>query len=73
MELDILAIGAHPDDVELCCSGTLAKAIHEGNRVGIIDITQGELGTRGTRSIRAVPTETAPPAPPQAGSWRGFG
>ena len=53
MELDLLAIGAHPDDAELCCSGTLAKAVHEGKRVGIVDITEGELGTRGTRDIRA--------------------
>ncbi|MBI4546998.1 MAG: bacillithiol biosynthesis deacetylase BshB1 [Ignavibacteriae bacterium] len=53
MELDILAVGAHPDDVELCCSGTLAKAVKQGYKVGIIDLTKGELGTRGTREIRA--------------------
>ena len=53
MELDILAIGSHPDDVELCCGGTLAKSVRLGHRVGILDLTEGELGTRGTRSIRA--------------------
>jgi bacillithiol biosynthesis deacetylase BshB1 len=52
MELDILAIGAHPDDVELCCGGTLAKAVTAGYRVGILDLTEGELGTRGSRSLR---------------------
>ncbi|MGV4415321.1 bacillithiol biosynthesis deacetylase BshB1 [Chryseobacterium sp. T1] len=53
MKLDILAFGAHPDDVELSCSGTLAKLIAEGKKVGIIDLTQGELGTRGTNITRA--------------------
>lgn len=48
MKLDILAFGAHPDDVELGCSGTLAKEISLGKKVGIIDLTQGELGTRGS-------------------------
>lgn len=48
MKLDILAFGAHPDDVELGCSGTLAKEIALGKKVGIIDLTQGELGTRGS-------------------------
>lgn len=48
MKLDILAITAHPDDVELCCSGTLLAQIALGKKVGIIDLTQGELGTRGT-------------------------
>jgi bacillithiol biosynthesis deacetylase BshB1 len=46
MKLDILAFGAHPDDVELGCSGTLAKEISLGKKVGIIDLTRGELGTR---------------------------
>ena len=50
--IDILAIGAHPDDVELGCSGTIAKEIAEGKKVGIIDLTRGELGTRGTAEIR---------------------
>ena len=48
MKLDILAFGVHPDDVELGCSGTLLSAINEGKKVGIIDLTQGELGTRGS-------------------------
>lgn len=52
MKLDILAIGAHPDDVELSCSGTIAKEISKGKKVGIIDLTRGELGTRGTPEIR---------------------
>ena len=52
MKLDILAIGAHPDDVELGCSGTLAKEIHLGKSVGILDLTRGELGTRGSADIR---------------------
>ena len=52
MKLDILAFGVHPDDVELGCSGTLLSAIQEGKRVGIIDLTQGELGTRGTIHTR---------------------
>lgn len=50
--LDILAFGAHPDDVELGCGGTLAKEISLGKKVGIIDLTRGELGTRGTAAIR---------------------
>ncbi len=53
MELDILAIGAHPDDVELGCSGTLAKAAEAGYSVGLLDLTEGELGTRGSRKIRS--------------------
>lgn len=53
MKLDILAFGAHPDDVELSCSGVLAKEISKGKKVGIIDLTQGEMGTRGSREIRA--------------------
>lgn len=52
MKLDILAFGAHPDDVELGCGATLAKEISKGKRVGIIDLTRGELGTRGTAEIR---------------------
>ena len=53
MKVDILAIGAHPDDVELGCGGTLAKLISEGKKVAIVDLTQGELGTRGTNITRA--------------------
>ena len=52
MKLDILAFGAHPDDVELSCGGTLIKQIDEGFSVGIIDFTTGDLGTRGTSEIR---------------------
>jgi len=52
MKLDILAFGAHPDDVELSCSGTLIKHISLGKKVGIVDLTRGELGTRGTPAIR---------------------
>jgi bacillithiol biosynthesis deacetylase BshB1 len=52
MKLDILAFGAHPDDIELGCSGTIAKEISLGKKVGIIDLTRGELGTRGTIEIR---------------------
>lgn len=49
---DILAIGAHPDDVELGCGGTLAKLISEGKKIAIVDLTRGELGTRGSKEIR---------------------
>ncbi|KJD36155.1 GlcNAc-PI de-N-acetylase [Tamlana sedimentorum] len=59
MKLDILAFGAHPDDVELGCGATLAKEISEGKKVGIIDLTQGELGTRGTAKTRAEEAEDA--------------
>ncbi len=52
MKLDILAFGAHPDDVELGCSGTIAKEVSLGKKVGIIDLTRGELGTRGSVAIR---------------------
>ncbi len=52
MKLDILAIGAHPDDVELGCGATLAKEVTGGKKAGIIDLTRGELGTRGSAEIR---------------------
>ena len=52
MKLDILAIGVHPDDVELGCSGVLINEIRAGKKAGIIDLTQGELGTRGTMETR---------------------
>ena len=52
MKLDILAFGAHPDDVELGCAGTILKEISLGKTVGIIDLTRGELGTRGSALIR---------------------
>jgi bacillithiol biosynthesis deacetylase BshB1 len=59
MKLDILAFGAHPDDVELGCSGTIAKEISLGKKVGIIDLTRGELGTRGSVEIRNSESEAA--------------
>lgn len=52
MKLDILAIGVHPDDVELGCSGTLINEVKLGKKIGIVDLTQGELGTRGTVETR---------------------
>jgi len=52
MKLDVLAIGAHPDDVELSCAGTLVRLVRQGRHVGILDLTAGELGTRGSREIR---------------------
>lgn len=52
MKLDLLAIGVHPDDVELGCSGTIINEVKLGKKVGIIDLTQGELGTRGTIETR---------------------
>jgi len=52
-KLDILAFGVHPDDVELGCSGTILASIVQGKRVGIVDLTQGELGTRGTAETRS--------------------
>jgi bacillithiol biosynthesis deacetylase BshB1 len=52
MKLDVLAIGVHPDDVELSCSGTMLNELKRGKKVGILDLTQGELGTRGTIETR---------------------
>ena len=52
MKLDILVFGAHPDDVELGCAGTILKHIKQGFKVGILDLTNGELGTRGTIETR---------------------
>jgi bacillithiol biosynthesis deacetylase BshB1 len=52
MKLDILAFGVHPDDVELGCAGTIMAAIDQGKKVGIVDLTRGELGTRGTSTTR---------------------
>ena len=57
MKLDILAFAAHPDDVELSCSATLMKHIDMGKKVGIIDLTQGELGTRGNIESRYAEAE----------------
>ena len=53
MKTDLLFIVAHPDDVELCCAGTVFKHIEMGYSVGIIDLTAGELGTRGNAALRA--------------------
>lgn len=59
MKLDILAFGSHPDDVELGCSATIAKEVQKGKKVGIVDLTQGELGTRGTAQTRKDEAEGA--------------
>ena len=59
MKLDILVFGAHPDDVELACGGTIIKEVQSGRNVGIIDLTRGELGTRGTSDIRNMETKKA--------------
>lgn len=53
MKLDILVMAAHPDDAELGCAGTIARHVAEGYKVGVVDFTQGELGTRGTAQTRA--------------------
>jgi bacillithiol biosynthesis deacetylase BshB1 len=52
MKLDILAIGAHPDDIELSCGGTVLSHVSQGYKVGLLDLTRGELGTRGTPETR---------------------
>jgi N-acetylglucosamine malate deacetylase 1 len=59
MKLDVLAIGAHPDDVELGCGGTLAGLARQGRRVGILHLTRGESGTRGTAEERLAEAERA--------------
>ena len=59
IKLDILAFGAHPDDVELGCGGTIAKEIANGKKVGIIDLTRGELGTRGDSETRDIESSDA--------------
>ena len=59
MEVDILAFGAHPDDVELGCGGTIIKEIKNGKKVGIIDLTRGELGTRGNADTRDIESKLA--------------
>ena len=59
MKLDILAFGSHPDDVELGCGGTLGKHIALGKKVGIVDLTRGELGTRGSVEIRDEEAKTS--------------
>jgi bacillithiol biosynthesis deacetylase BshB1 len=69
MKLDLLAIAAHPDDVELTCGGTLLKTAQLGYKTGILDLTQGEMGTRGTPETRAMEAATA--AKILRVSWRG--
>ncbi|MBN8697554.1 MAG: bacillithiol biosynthesis deacetylase BshB1 [Bacteroidetes bacterium] len=59
MKLDILAVGVHPDDVELSCSGTVLKHIALGKKVGILDLTCGELGTRGSGELRLIEAQEA--------------
>ena len=59
IKLDALAIGAHPDDVELACGGTLLKLVSLGYRVGVLDMARGEMGTRGSAEIRAREAEAA--------------
>ncbi len=59
MPVDVLAIAAHPDDVELTCGGTLTKLKQRGYRFGIVDLTRGEMGTRGTPEIRATEAKRA--------------
>ena len=59
MKLDILAFGAHPDDVEISCGGTLLKYASQGKKIGIIDLTQGELSTRGNIELRAKESQKA--------------
>ncbi len=58
-QIDILAIGAHPDDVELCAGGTVLKAISQGKTVGLLDLTQGELGTNGDGPTRLLEADAA--------------
>ena len=69
MKLDLLAIAAHPDDVELTCGGTLIKMAERGYKLGILDLTAGEMGTRGTSEIRA--REAAKAAKILGAKWRG--
>jgi len=59
MKLDILVLAAHPDDAELSCSGIILNQISKGQKVGIVDLTQGELGTRGSVEIRYKEAEKA--------------
>jgi N-acetylglucosamine malate deacetylase 1 len=69
MKLDLLAIAAHPDDVELTCGGTLLKMANKGYKTGILDLTAGEMGTRGTPQTRA--REAALAAKILKAAWRG--
>jgi bacillithiol biosynthesis deacetylase BshB1 len=69
MKIDLLAIAAHPDDVELTCGGTLIKMARRGYKTGVLDLTAGEMGTRGTPETRA--KEAAKAAKLLGVSWRG--
>ena len=69
MKLDLLAIAAHPDDVELTCGGTMIKMARRGYKTGILDLTAGEMGTRGTPETRA--KEAAKAAKLLGVAWRG--
>jgi bacillithiol biosynthesis deacetylase BshB1 len=69
MRLDVLAIGAHPDDAELGCGGTVALLARAGRRVGILHLTRGEAGTRGTAEERRAEAEAAAAALGAAGPW----
>jgi bacillithiol biosynthesis deacetylase BshB1 len=69
MALDVLAIAAHPDDAEICLGGTLFKLLDAGKRVGVLDLTRGEMGTRGTRAERDA--ETAAATKLLGLTWRG--
>src|SRR5271157_2962541 len=69
MNLDVLAIAAHPDDVEQTCGGTLIRMAEMGYRTGILDLTAGDMGTRGTPEERIAESETA--ARHMLASWRG--
>jgi N-acetylglucosamine malate deacetylase 1 len=69
MKVDLLAIAAHPDDVELTCGGTMIKIARRGYKTGILDLTAGEMGTRGTPETRA--KEAAKAAKLLGVSWRG--
>lgn len=59
MKLDILAFGAHPDDIELSAGGTIALQVKRGQQVGLVDLTHGEMGTRGNKEIRLEEAEKA--------------
>jgi len=59
MKLDLLVFAAHPDDAELACGGTIIKLVAEGKKVGIVDLTRGELGTRGNAELRSKEAEAA--------------
>ncbi|MCI0707485.1 MAG: bacillithiol biosynthesis deacetylase BshB1 [Ignavibacteriae bacterium] len=59
MAVDVLAIGPHPDDIEISCGGTVASLVKQGYRVALADLTRGEMGTRGTKEIRQKEAERA--------------